>query len=135
MLEAEIIVTAPFYDVDPMNVVWHGNYVRYLEDARCALLDRIGYNYKEMYASGYSWPIVDMRIKYVQPIRLSQSVRVVATLKEFENRIKIEYRVLDRDSGSVLTKAHTIQVAVSIETEEMQFESPAALTEKVRELL
>lgn len=132
MLEAEIAVTAPFYDIDPMDVVWHGNYVRYLEDARCALLDSIGYNYQDMYDSGYSWPIVDMRIKYVRPIRLSQQVRVVATLREYENRLKIDYRVLDRETGTVLTKAHTIQVAVSLASEEMLFESPAALTDKVR---
>lgn len=132
MLEAEITVRAPFYDIDPMHVVWHGNYVRYLEDARCALLAHIGYNYKEMYESGFSWPIVDMRIKYVRPVRLSQKVRIVAKLKEFEHRLKIEYRVLDEETGTVLTKAYTIQVAVSLENDEMQFESPAALTDRVR---
>ncbi len=38
----------PFFDVDSMNVVWHGHYVKYLEVARCALLDQIGHNYNDM---------------------------------------------------------------------------------------
>lgn len=135
MLQAEIAVKAPFYDIDPMNVVWHGNYVRYLEDARTALLERIGYTYKAMYESRYAWPVVDMRIKYVRPVRLSQSISVIARLKEYEHRLKIEYRIVDADSGVTLTKAYTIQVAVSLETNEMQFESPAALIDRVKSQL
>lgn len=135
MIEAEIVVKANFYDLDPMEVVWHGNYARYLEDARCALLDHIGYNYGEMRDSGFSWPIVDMRIKYIRPIRFNQQVRVVAQLVEFENRIRIDYRLHDAADGEKLTKAQTTQVAVALETQEMSFESPAILIEKVKRLL
>lgn len=135
MIEAEIVVKANFYDLDPMEVVWHGNYARYIEDARCALLDHIGYNYAEMRDSGYAWPIVDMRIKYIRPIRFNQRVRVVAQLIEFENRIRIDYRLHDVIDKELLTKAQTTQVAVALETEEMCFESPAVLIEKVQRLL
>ena len=38
----------PFFDVDAMNIVWHGNYVKYLETARCAVLSAIAYDYNEM---------------------------------------------------------------------------------------
>jgi acyl-CoA thioester hydrolase len=63
MISAEIAVVAQFYDLDPMKVVWHGNYARYLEQARCALLEKLGYSYQEMEQSGYVWPIVDLRVK------------------------------------------------------------------------
>ena len=36
--EEEIEIEVPFFDLDPMNVVWHGNYVKYTEIARCKLL-------------------------------------------------------------------------------------------------
>ena len=49
-----------FFDVDAMHIVWHGNYVKYLETARCAFLSSIGYDYNEMGRQGYSWPIVQM---------------------------------------------------------------------------
>ena len=135
MLEAEVTVKACFYDLDPMEVVWHGNYVRFLEDARCALLDRIGYNYEEMHASGYMWPVVDMRIKYIRPIRFAQEVRVIARLVEYENRIRIDYRLLDCATGEVVTKAQTTQMAVALDTNETCFESPSVLVEKVQRLL
>ena len=132
MTSTSITLTAQFYDIDPMGVVWHGNYMRYLEQARCALLDQIGYNYQEMQASGYIWPIVDMRIKYVRPVRFSQQIAVTATIVESANRLKIEYVITDKASGEVLTKAYTIQVAIDSTTNEMCLESPAALTNKVK---
>lgn len=135
MISAEVAIQAQFYDLDPMNVVWHGNYVRYLEQARCALLDRIGYNYPDMQASGFIWPIVDMNLKYVRPVRFGQVIIVQATLVEYENRMKIDYRIRDQATGELLTKARTIQLAVSAETGELSFDSPPALIEKVRRLL
>jgi acyl-CoA thioester hydrolase len=131
MISAEVIVKAQFYDLDPMQVVWHGNYVRFLEQARCALLDKIEFGYREMAETGYLWPVVDLRIKYVRPIRFGQEVRVIATMAEYECRLKIDYRLVDAASGEVLTKAHTIQVAVDAATQEMCFQSPAVLCQKV----
>lgn len=135
MISADVTIQAQFYDLDPMQVVWHGNYARYLEQARCALLDRIGYNYPEMAESGFMWPIVDMQVKYVRPIRFAQTVRVTATLVEYENRLRIDYLIHDSGSGELLTKARTTQLAVAADTQELSFDSPAVLIEKVRALL
>jgi acyl-CoA thioester hydrolase len=131
-LQAEVIRKASFADLDPMNVVWHGNYVRYFEQARDVLLDSIGYNYEEMRDSGYMWPVVDLRVKYVRPIRFRQQVRITATLVEFENRLKFDYRIFDVATGDLLTKGQTTQLAVSIADEKLAFESPPILIEKVR---
>ena len=135
MLETEIVVKANFYDLDPMNVVWHGNYARFFEQARCALLDMIGYNYVEMRESGYMFPIVRMNTKFIRPIRFSQEVRVLCSLLEYENRLRMEYRILDAESGAVIAEAETIQVAVEIGSEELCFESPPVLIEKLQRLL
>lgn len=131
MISADVVIKAQMYDLDAMGVVWHGNYARFLEQARCALLDRIGFNYVQMQASGHLWPIVDMRLKYVRPIRFGQEIVVTATMAEWQYRLKIEYRIRDRASGEVLTKAHTVQVAVVAATGELLLQSPPALTEKM----
>ena len=135
MISADIELVAQFYDLDPMQVVWHGNYPRYLEEARCALLDRLDYNYTQMAQSGYAWPIVDMRVKYVRPIRFAQRIRVSATLAEYENRLRIEYRIRDAASGETLTKATTIQLAVDVASGELCLECPAALVDNVKRVL
>jgi acyl-CoA thioester hydrolase len=135
MISAEAIAKIQFYDVDAMQVVWHGNYARFLELARCALLDKIGYSYPEMARSGYFWPIVDMRIKYVRPVRMAQRIRLTATLLEYENRLRIDYRIVDAASGDLLSKAQTTQLAVAVGTGQLEFNSPNELVDKVRVLL
>lgn len=135
MIAAAVAIKVQFYDLDPMQVVWHGSYVRFLEQARCALLDAIGYNYVEMKESGYLWPVVELHVKYVRAIQFGQEINVEARLAEYENRLRITYRITDAASGAVLTKATTTQVAVDGATSEMLFESPAVLREKVRSLL
>jgi acyl-CoA thioester hydrolase len=135
MISKEVTLRTQFYDLDPMNIVWHGNYLRYLEQARAALFSEIGYGYREMEASGFAWPIVDLSIKYVRPLRLSQDFIVRATLTEYENRICILYRVFDAATREVLTKARSVQVAVSIKTGELSFESPPQLIDCVRSRL
>lgn len=131
-LEAQVEVDVAFHDSDPMGVTWHGNYFRYLESARSALLAKIGYDYLDMAASGYLWPIVDARIKYVKPTRFGQRLRVKAAMIEYENRLKIEYTITDCQSEECVTKAQTIQVAVDQKSGEMCFCSPPVLLDKVR---
>ena len=120
-----------FYDLDPMNVVWHGNYPRLFELARNALLERIDYSYVAMAASGYMWPIIDMSIRYYRPLRLHQAVDITAAITEWENRLKIDFLARDVESGAKTTKGHTIQVAVDIKTEEMLWQTPPILGEKL----
>jgi len=131
-LSAEVELTIPFEDGDPMGVTWHGNYFRYFERARCELLDKIEFGYVAMIESGYSWPIVDTRVKFVRPTVFQQRVRVVATLDEYENRLKIGYVISDIESGERVTKGYTTQVAVDNATNELCFVSPSVLIEKVR---
>jgi acyl-CoA thioester hydrolase len=132
VITADVTLKVQFYDLDPMEVVWHGNYVRYLEQARCALLDRIGYNYVEMSESGFVWPVVDLRVKYVRAIRFAQEIKIRAELTEYENRLRIDYRITDAATGETLTKAQTTQVAVNAATQELCLESPAAFQAKVK---
>jgi acyl-CoA thioester hydrolase len=128
---AETELQVQFFDLDPMEIVWHGNYVKYLEIARCALFDSIDYNYVQMKESGYAWPVIDLHVRYAAPASFGQRIKVRATLVEWENRLKIDYVITDAVSGRRLTRASTTQVAVDIATGEMCFVSPRVLFEKL----
>ncbi|AOA74079.1 MULTISPECIES: thioesterase family protein [Stenotrophomonas] len=130
-LSFEVALSPTFHDCDPMHVVWHGNYFKYFEVARCALLQRHDYDYPQMRDSGYIWPVVDARVKYIRPLLYGQALRVRATITEWENRLKIAYEIFDADSGQVLTRAHTIQVAVDAATNEMLYLCPSVLWERL----
>src|SRR4051794_22169571 len=79
-----------FFDLDPMQIVWHGHYVKYLEVARCALLESVGYGYLQMKESGYAWPVIDMNLRYVGSATFGQRLTLRAEIVEWENRLKID---------------------------------------------
>jgi acyl-CoA thioester hydrolase len=121
-----------FYDLDPMDIVWHGNYAKYLELGRGALLEKIEYSYSQMRASGYSWPVIELKVRYIKPAKLGQKLICIATVVDFENRLKIAYEIRCAESGERLTKAHSVQVAVDMAKEEMQLVSPKILHDKMK---
>ncbi|MFZ2452659.1 MAG: acyl-CoA thioesterase [Methylovulum miyakonense] len=129
--QASIDLQIPFHDVDMMEVVWHGHYAKYFEIARCAVLEKIGYNYPQMRDSGYAWPVIDLNMRYIKPVVFGQAITVEAAIAEWENRLKINYLVTDKNTGVRLTKGYSIQVAVDMRTKEMCFESPKVLLEKL----
>lgn len=133
-LEATVELTVPFHDADPLGVAWHGNYFRYFELARCALLERIDYGYQAMAASGFIWPIVRAEVKYVKPLPFDSRVRVRATLLEWEYRLRIAYAVFTAD-GQQATTGSTVQAAVDVATREMAIGAPAVLRECLRRYL
>lgn len=130
-LSHEIEITPAFYDIDVMEIVYHGHYVRFLELARSALLAQFNYDYPRMRDSGYAWPVVDMRLKYVRPATFGQVLKVRATITEWENRLRIDYLISDAATGQKVNSAHTIQVAVDMQTRAMCFVCPPVLWERL----
>lgn len=114
----------PFFDVDSMFIMWHGHYVKYLEMARCAFLEEIGYTYDVMREKGYGWPIVQLNLKYVKPATFRQKIRVKLSVVEYESCLRIEYVIVDLNTHKKLTTGSTTQVAVDINNGEMQFQTP-----------
>ncbi|NNM58883.1 MAG: acyl-CoA thioesterase [Legionellales bacterium] len=134
-LRESVAITIPYFDVDSMEITWHGHYVKYFEVARCALLDKIGFNYHAMAETQYRWPIVDLQVRFIRPTRFGQDVIVTAELIEYENRLKMIYLIEDKQTGQKLTKGHTVQVAVDSTTYALNFVTPEPLMNKIKEYL
>ncbi|WP_348674976.1 thioesterase family protein [uncultured Abyssibacter sp.] len=131
MIEHETLLTVPFHDADMMGVTWHGHYIRYMEIARCELLERIGYTYLDMYDSGYAWPIVDLKVRYSKGCTFGDRIRILVRIEETEFRFKLGYRIENAETGELLTKASTTQVAVDTKTGEMCYPTPDVLVDHI----
>ena len=130
-LSGEIEVVPAFYDLDPLDIVWHGHYVKYLELARSALLERFDYGYRQMRDSGYAWPVVDLRLKFVRTASFGQKLRLRAEIVEWENRLRIEYLIRDARTGTKINRASSIQVAVDMSTRELCYVCPPVLWQRL----
>ncbi len=135
VISESVELVVPFHDVDAMQIVWHGNYTKYLELARFALMEKLGYGYDVMRVNGVKWPIVDLQIRYAQPATVGQRLTVAATLVEWENQMVIDYEITDTTTGARLTRASSTQVAVSVETGELRLLSPELLLDLVQKVL
>lgn len=131
-LDTQLQMKVPFYDVDSFRIVWHGNYPKYFEVARCQLLDLIGYPYKKMEETGYFFPVIDLQVRYIQTIKFEQEITVTAILKSWETTLVIDYVISDTHSGQRLTRARTTQVAVLMPDQITQYQTPPELIEKIQ---
>lgn len=129
--EAETFITVQFYDLDPMNVVWHGNYIKYLETARCDLLSEIGYDYDNMREDGIAYPVATMDLKFMKPCTFNQKLRVVSSVEEIEPCLIIKYMIYDALTGEKLFKAKTMQICVDVHSKESVYSAPERLKEKL----
>jgi len=130
--EAEIAVE--FYDIDPLRIVWHGNYIKYFEIGRRALLEKIGYSYDEMEKSGYTFPVIEISAKYVSSLRFGDKARIKAILMEYENRLMIRYEIRNAQTGVLTTKGVSTQMAFDIKNNDSCFVCPSILTKKIEAL-
>jgi len=128
---AEADVTVEFCDLDPMRVVWHGNYLNYFEAGRRTLLEKIGYSYYEMEESGFAFPVIEVSVKYIGALRLGDRVRVKAILTEYENRLRIKYEIRNIQTGVLATKGVSTQMAINMKTNDSCFVCPQILQDKV----
>ena len=128
---AETFIDVPFYDLDPMNVVWHGNYVKYLEVARCDLLSKIGYTYDDMRADGVAYPVATMDLKFIKSAKFMQKLKVVSTIVDYEPALNIRYEIYDCENGEKIFKAKSMQICVDTATRESVYTAPKRFVEKL----
>ena len=135
VLPVEVEVEVAFHDVDLARIAWHGHYLKYLENARWLLMDRLGYGLQAMVAAGEGWPIVDLQVKYLRPSRFQDRLRVRAALAQWDTRLVVNYLITHVASGERVLRAQTTQVVVDTRTGTMRFSLPPAFTQRVSEAL
>lgn len=128
IFKAETTINVPFYDNDPMGVVWHGNYVKYLEIARCDTLAKIGYDYMDMKNDGVMYPIAKLDMKYIKPSKFAQNLRMVTVIEELEPSLIIKYEIFD-ENGEKIFKGKSMQICVNIETKQSVYVAPQRFKE------
>ena len=117
-------IKVPFYDLDPMNIVWHGNYVKYLEEARCDFFSKLKYTYDDMYKDGIMYPIAKMEMKFIKSATFGQKIVVKAILDSIEPSLDIRYEIKDSVTGEMLFKAKTMQIGVDFHSKTSIYEAP-----------
>jgi len=124
-VSTSVTLKVPYYDVDLMQIVWHGNYLKYFEVARQALFKKYGVDmrcYTE--DTRYVFPVVRSMIKHIWPLRFDDEFICTAVLKEARVKIVLDFEIKLISNGKVCAKGWTEQVAVLLPEMEMVFQIP-----------
>jgi len=124
VLSLEIEGDILFSEVDSMNVVWHGNYLKYFEDARESFGMHYGMAYLDIYNSGYLTPIVKSEIEHKAPLKYGDRFRTKITMvKSIAAKIMYEYEITNLTTGKISALGKTVQVFIDGDGE-LQLVSP-----------
>jgi acyl-CoA thioester hydrolase len=90
-LSSTIEFPVRFSEVDSMNVVWHGHYVKYMEEGREDFGRKFGINYMLIKANGYMAPVVKLVRDYKKALTYDDNV-LVETIFVDTDAAKIHYK-------------------------------------------
>ena len=114
-LKATVPLNIRFSEVDSMNIVWHGSYVMYFEDAREAFGKKYGIAYLDIFGHGYYAPLVDLSFKYKSPITYDMKPEITITYKPVDAaKIVFDYEITNPENGEVLATGHSVQVFMDL---------------------
>jgi acyl-CoA thioester hydrolase len=128
----EVTLQVQFHDLDPLQVVWHGNYFKYFETARFGLFEKCGVDLHLYHRdTNYIFPIVKTSTKHLFPLRHRDIFVCRASLREARFKIVMDFEIRLADTHRVCTTGRSEQVTVKVPEMEMQFMIPAEIRERL----
>ena len=100
-----------FYDVDSVKIVWHGNYLKYLENGREAFGKKYGIGYMDIYGQGYVTPIVDIHVRYLNPVVYEETLVIETSyVPSKAAKLIFSYTIYRKKDMSIVAEAETTQL-------------------------
>jgi len=114
-----------FSEIDSMQIVWHGEYVRYFEDGRESFGKRYGLGYMDIYGEGYMVPIVDLTCQFKQSLSFGEEAIIETRYIACEAaKIKFEYVIYRASDNIIVATGSTTQVFLN-NNRELELITPA----------
>lgn len=109
--ETEIEVR--YAETDQMGVVYHTNYLVWMEIGRTRLIEELGFRYFDMEEAGFLSPVVDVHLAYGKPLRYGQTAIVKTSILSYDGlRVTYQYEIRYKDGGEIAITGETTHVCV-----------------------
>jgi acyl-CoA thioester hydrolase len=120
----------PFHDVDPLHIVWHGHYYKYVEIARTALFRRHGIDGLDLLRLGFRFVVAHSECRHVSALRYGDKYRVRAWFIDSEQRVNVGYEVWNLTADRRAARARTALVTTDADGE-MLLETPKVIRDRI----
>ena len=103
-----------YADTDRSEVVYHSNYLRYFELGRASLMRDAAYPYREIEASGYVYPIIDLGITFFKPLYYDDLIWIHTRPIELERvRLTFDYCITVVENNDIICRGFTRHCALN----------------------
>ena len=100
--------TINYYETDKMGVVHHSNYIRFLEEARCKMLNDLNYSYGKIEEEGLMIPVLEVNCKYKYHVTAFDTILIDVRIVEFNGvKMRVKYIVTNKANGNLVMEAET----------------------------
>ncbi|MDF1511406.1 thioesterase family protein [Robertmurraya sp. DFI.2.37] len=79
-----------YAETDQMGVVYHANYLVWMEVGRTALIKQLGFNYAELEKEGIISPVLDIQVSYKKPLRYGETAKIDTWIEAYDG-LKVIY--------------------------------------------
>jgi acyl-CoA thioester hydrolase len=125
----QVKMRVPFHDLDPLQIVWHGNYFKYFDIARFGLFKQAGIDlYQYLIRQQIVFPVTRFSTKHIVPLRFDDEFICTATVVEAVYKIAIAFEIRLAENGTVCARGKSEQLCVKVPEMEMQFEIPSDIS-------
>ncbi|MGR3764399.1 acyl-CoA thioesterase [Rossellomorea sp. NS-SX7] len=113
---SENTVQVRYAETDQMGVVYHANYLVWMELGRTKLIEDLGFNYAEIEKVGILSPVVDLNISYKTPVRYGEKALVKTWVEDYDGiRITYAYEIYNGE-GQLAISGQSKHVCVKKES-------------------
>lgn len=97
-----------YYETDQMGIVHHSNYIRWFEEARTDMMEKMGLGYDKMEKSGIISPVLKVQADYLRMVHFGDTVTVETSIKEYNGiKLTVAYQIVSDKTGMVHCKGET----------------------------
>ncbi len=112
MVISEQKIPVRYAETDQMGVVYHANYLIWMEVGRTSLISELGFNYAELEKEGILSPVIDIQASYKSPARYGETVTVRTWIEDYDGlRITYGYEIL-KENGELAATGKSLHVCV-----------------------
>ena len=130
LCETSVELEVPFHDVDALQVVWFGNYYKYLDVARTRLFREAKLDTADLVSLGCGMLVIESACRYVSPLRYGDRARVRGWLSDVKHRLSIQYEIDNLSAGRRAARGHMVLVTTTL-AGEMHLRTPNAILERL----
>ena len=97
---------AQYHETDKMGIIHHSNFVKWMEEARIAYMESLGYGFDKVESLGILSPVVGISVNYKKPVHFNDVIEISISLTRYSGVVQeVAYTFTNATTGELSATA------------------------------